>query len=146
MNTGAYPRAPVLAVGGLVIHKGRVLLVKRGQEPSLGRWSIPGGRVELGETIQEAVEREIREETSLAVKAGQLVYHFESIQRDESGGIRYHYLILDLWAGYVSGEPRPGGDAADAGWFRPEDLQRFEVSQSTLHLLRSGIDWETDPY
>ncbi|MCF8038662.1 MAG: NUDIX hydrolase [Desulfohalobiaceae bacterium] len=128
-----------MAVGGVVVHKGRVLLVKRGQEPSLGRWSIPGGRVELGETIEEAVEREIREETGVVVKAGQLVYHFETIERDESGRIRFHYLILDLRAGYVSGDPSPGGDAAAAGWFRPEDLQRFQISKRTLYLLKSEL-------
>lgn len=141
MKASTYPVAPVLAVGGVVIHEGRVLLVQRGKEPAFGRWSIPGGRVELGETLEEAVEREIREETGLVVQAGQLAFHFETIERDESGTIRFHYLILDLWARYVSGDVRPGGDAADVGWFAQKDLARVAISEKTLELLQTRIHW-----
>lgn len=145
MNNGGCPAAPALAVGGVVVREGRVLLVRRGKEPGYGEWAIPGGRVECGETLQEAVERELREETGLAVKAGGLAYHFEVIRKNASGVIRFHYVILDLWAAYISGAVQAGDDVLDAGWFSPSDLALMPVSHKTLHLLTTILGWVIKP-
>jgi 8-oxo-dGTP diphosphatase len=95
---GAHPGAPVVAVGAVVFKDGRVLLVRRGQAPAMGLWAIPGGKVELGETLQAAAERELREETNIRVRAGDPVFTFDMIETDETGRIRYHYVIVDLEA------------------------------------------------
>ena len=108
-----YPTQPVVAVGAIVFKNDRVLLVRRGQPPSQDLWAIPGGRVELGETLQEAAEREILEETGITICAREPVYTFDYIEQDGSDNPRFHYVIVDLIADYVSGKTRPGDDAAD---------------------------------
>ncbi len=145
MSNTDCPAAPALAVGGVVVREGRVLLVQRGKEPGYGEWAIPGGRVECGETLQEAVERELREETGLEVTAGDLAYHFEVIRKNASGSIRFHYVILDLWAEYVSGTVQAGDDVLAAGWFSPLDLAPMPVSPKTLHFLRTFLGWVLEP-
>jgi 4-nitrophenyl phosphatase len=131
-----YPDRPRVAVGAVVIHEGRVLLVKRGKPPSEGLWAIPGGSVELGETMQTAAEREIFEETGIRVKAGDPVYTFDAIQKDDDGRVRFHYAIVDLLADYLEGEPNAGDDAHDVRWIRPHDLGALPVSTKTLDLLK----------
>jgi 4-nitrophenyl phosphatase len=131
-----YPDCPRVAVGAVVIHEGRVLLVKRGKPPSEGLWAIPGGSVEIGETLQTAAEREILEETGIRIKARDPVYTFEAIQRDDSGKIRFHYVIVDLLAEYLEGDPRAGDDAHDVRWVHPSDFDHMNVSRKTLDLLR----------
>ena len=135
MSSRTYPAAPVPAVGALVVHDGAVLLVRRGRAPSRGVWAVPGGRVELGETLAEATEREVREETGVLVRAGEPVWSFDSVIRDEAGRIAFHYVIVDLLAEYVEGEPHARDDAAEARWARPEELSRLLVSKPTLDLL-----------
>jgi len=131
----SYPAAPVPAVGAVVVHDGAVLLVRRGHAPSRGVWAVPGGRVELGETLVEAAEREVREETGVRVRAGEPIWSFDSVIRDEAGRIAFHYVIVDLLAEYVGGEPHARDDAAEARWARPEDLSGLLVSKPTLELL-----------
>ena len=135
MSPRNYPAAPVPAVGAVVVHDGAVLLVRRGRAPARGVWAVPGGRVELGETLAEAVEREVREETGVRVRAGEPVWSFDSVVRDEEGRIAFHYVIVDLLADYVSGEPRARDDADEARWARPEELSGLLVSKPTLELL-----------
>ena len=135
MSPRTYPAAPVPAVGALVVHDGAVLMVRRGQAPSRGVWAVPGGRVELGETLAAATEREVREETGIEVRAGEPVWSFDSVVRDDDGRIAYHYVIVDLLADYVSGEPRARDDALEARWVRPEGLSALLVSKPTLELL-----------
>ena len=132
-----YPDAPRVAVGAIVFKNGHVLLVRRGKAPAQGLWAIPGGSVKLGETLQAAAEREILEETGIRIRAREPVYTFESIVRDDDGGIRFHYVIIDLAADYIDGEPNPGDDALEAQWFSPEDIQRTDVSKATVDLLRN---------
>lgn len=136
MRNGTPFSAPQVAVGGIVIKDNRILLVKRTKDPNKGRWSIPGGSVELGETLQEAAEREIREETGLKVKAKDPIHSFDVIERDDHGQIRFHYVIVDLTADFVSGNPCPADDALDARWFSPGQLEKVGISESTRVLLR----------
>ena len=136
MSPRTYPAAPVPAVGAVVLHDGAVLLVRRGRAPARGVWAVPGGRVELGETLAEATEREVREETGVSVRAGEPIWSFDSVIRDEEGRVSYHYVIVDLLADYVAGEPRARDDALEARWVRPEDFPGLMVSAPTVELLR----------
>ena len=135
MRARTYPAAPVPAVGAVVVHDGAVLLVRRGRAPSRGVWAVPGGRVELGETLAEATEREVREETGVTVRAGEPIWSFDSVIRDEAGRAAFHYVIVDLRAEYLGGEPCARDDAAEARWARPEELSGLLVSKPTLDLL-----------
>jgi 8-oxo-dGTP diphosphatase len=134
-----YPNVPVVAVGAIVIRDSRVLLVRRGQPPSEGLWAIPGGRVELGETLQEAAEREIMEETGLTIRAKDPFYTFDFILRDEVGCVRFHYIIVDLLADYVGGMVQPGDDAREARWVAPGELDELPVNRTTLEVLERVI-------
>ena len=131
-----YPDKPRVAVGAVVFNKQRVLLVRRGQPPSQGLWAIPGGSVEIGETLQEAAEREILEETGITIRAGEPVYTFDAIERDGTGKIRFHYVIVDLGADYVTGDPKAGDDAIEARWVTARELNELQVSPPTLKLLK----------
>jgi len=134
--SGAYPNCPLVAVGAVVFNKDKVLLVLRAKPPAENHWTIPGGCVELGETLQEAAEREIREETGLTIRAGEPVYTFDVIKRDANGAIRFHYVIVDLEADYVSGELRAGDDATDVCWASFKDVKSLRVSAATRKLLK----------
>lgn len=131
-----YPDAPRAAVGAVVFKDGRVLLVKRGKPPAEGSWAIPGGSVRLGESIQEAAEREIREETGVIIRAKEPIFVFDTIEPDDAGRIRFHYIVIDLIAEYISGDPVPGDDAADARWISASDMETLEVNEKTHRLLR----------
>ena len=122
-------------MGAVVFKEDKVLLVLRGKPPAEKQWSIPGGCVELGETLQEAAEREIAEETGIAIQAGKPIYTFDVIEHDENGHIRFHYVIVDLAADYVSGELRAGDDAVDVSWVSLKDLNNRNVSDATRKLL-----------
>ena len=127
--------APKAAVGAVVIEKGRVLLVRRKYAPMQGKWAIPGGSVNLGESLQKAAEREIEEETGLTVKAKKPVHTFDLIEREMDGKIRFHFVIVDLLAEYVRGDPRPADDVSEAGWFGPDELEGMDVTDNTKRLL-----------
>jgi ADP-ribose pyrophosphatase len=130
-----YPRQPRVAVGAVVFKEGTVLLVQRGQPPAEGSWAIPGGSVLVGETLQQAAEREILEETGVAIRATDPIYTFDVIERDAKDRVRFHYVIVDLAAEYVAGTPMAASDAVDARWVSAAGLQRLKVSPSTLRLL-----------
>ena len=136
-----YPAEPRVAVGAVVFNDDKVLLVRRAQPPSEDLWAIPGGRVELGETLQEAAEREILEETGITITAREPVYTFDYIDRDKSGRTRFHYVIVDLRADYIRGEPRAGDDAAEACWVSSEEIAALKVSSKTLGLLKTRFDF-----
>ncbi len=136
MMDNSYPEMPKVAVGAVVFKNERVLLVRRGQPPSEDLWAIPGGSVEIGETLQEAAEREILEETGIYIRAGEPVFTFDAIDRDRAGKIRFHYVIVDLAADYVRGDPKAGDDAADARWISAQEINTLQVSAPTLKLLQ----------
>ncbi len=135
-SEGSFPHRPIVAVGAVVFRDGRVLLVRRGRPPSEDLWAIPGGKVRLGETLQAAAEREIREETGLAIRALEPVYTFDHLEQDESGRIRFHYVIVDLRAEYIGGQIRPGDDAREARWVSADEIANLTVSTRTRDLLR----------
>ena len=140
-DPNAYPHQPCVAVGAVVFNNDRVLLVRRGQPPSENFWAIPGGKVKLGETLQAAAEREILEETGLRIKAREPVYTFDHLERDQTGNIRFHYVIVDLMADYVDGEIRPGDDAAEARWISRPEIRQLQVSPVTLDFLRRQFNF-----
>lgn len=141
MSEREYPDAPQVAVGAIVVRDGHVLLVRRGQAPSKGLWAIPGGRVELGETLKEAAEREIFEETGLTIRAGDPVHTFDVIQRDETGRPQFHYVIIDLLAEYLRGELQPGDDAQDVRWVSLDELEKLPINKTTLQVLREKVNF-----
>lgn len=126
---------PVVGVGAVIIHQERVLLVQRGNAPYIGMWCIPGGRVRYGETLQQAAEREILEETSIIIKAKQPVYTFEIIE-PEGADHPLHYVVIDLEADYVSGELAPNDDAQDAKWFAKDEIHQDQVQELTRNFLK----------
>jgi len=128
-------------VGAVVFNEDKVLLVLRGKPPAEKQWSIPGGCVELGETLQEAAEREITEETGIVIQAKKPIYTFDVIERDKDGKIRFHYVIVDLAADYVSGELKAGDDAVDVSWVSRKDLNNLNVSNATRKLLAQCYGW-----
>jgi len=123
-----------VGVGGVVLIDGRVVLIRRGKEPLRGRWVIPGGTVELGETLQEAVVREMQEETGLLVRPREVVLVFDRIQRD-GPSVEYHYVIIDYACEYVSGELKAGSDADEVALVAPEDLDRYDLPAQALDLV-----------
>jgi len=131
-----YPKHPVVAVGAVVIHNQRVLLVKRKYPPNKNTWALPGGKVELGETLQQAAEREIIEETGITIKAEDPVYTFDAIEYDAENRIRFHYVIIDLKARYIDGILKASDDAADAGWISSKKMTTLPVNSMTRRLLK----------
>ncbi len=140
-----YPDSPQIAVGAIVIKDNKVLLVRRSQPPDEGLWAIPGGRVELGETLQDAVEREIMEETGLIIRARNPIYVFDVINRDAEGNIRFHYVIVDLSADYVSGKPNAGDDVNEARWVSSQELDELPLNRTTLECLKKTIQFGSKP-
>ena len=134
--SGEYPERPRVAVGGVVVHDSRVLLVCRNKPPSKGEWAIPGGSVELGETLEQAVAREVLEETGVAIRAGEVCHWFQDIRRDDSGRIRFHYVIIDFLGEYLEGWPKASSDVSDAGWFAGHELTGLNVNVNTTLLLK----------
>ena len=131
-----YPASARVAVGALVLHEGRVLLVERDQPPAEGTWALPGGSVELGESLVEAAEREVLEETGVVVRAGAVVHVFDAVVRDDDGRVRFHYVIVDLDCEYVSGTVRAGAEARDARFVSPQELAGLRSNRDTVELLR----------
>jgi len=136
-----YPDHPRVGVGAVVFKNNKVLLVLRGKPPAEGAWAIPGGRLNLGETLKEAAEREIREETGIDIRAGEPVFTFDVIERDPDGGIRFHYVIVDLAAEYVGGALSAGDDAVEARWVSAAELDAMDVNPVTRKLLKSRFDF-----
>jgi ADP-ribose pyrophosphatase len=122
---------PIAGIGAVVLHDQQVLLVKRAKPPKQGLWCIPGGKIRFGETLQQAAEREIQEETGIIVKAGNPVYVFDLIDNDN-----FHYVVVDLLAEYISGTPKPNDDASDARWFAIHEIELPEIDLETKTLLR----------
>jgi len=135
-----YPDRPIVGVGAVIIDQGRVLLVKRGSPPLLGEWSLPGGVVELGETLRAAAEREAREETGLTVEAGEVLEVVDRIVPGKNGAPQYHYVLIDFLCMVTGGELRAGGDAADVGWARESELGKFRLEQLAVEVVTKAFE------
>jgi 8-oxo-dGTP diphosphatase len=130
-----YPARPIVGVGGIVFVGGRVLLIKRRFEPLAGRWSLPGGAVEVGETLAEGLAREMKEETGLEVSVGPVVDVFDRITRDEQGRVRFHYVLVDYLCRARAGVPAPGSDVAEVALAAPDDLARYDLTPKTIEVI-----------
>lgn len=129
-----YPQKPEVAVGALIIKNERVLLVKRDRPPAQNQWAVPGGKINLGETLQQAAVREIFEETGISIIPGEPVYTFDAIHLDANGKVQFHYVIVDILADFKEGKPKAGDDAADVRWFSKKDLETLPVNPITKLL------------
>jgi len=132
------PDRPCVGVGAVLIHEGRVLLIRRGKAPLRGRWVVPGGTVELGETLEEALVREVEEETGLTVKPREIVAVFDRIER-EAGRVDYHYVIIDYLCDYVAGEARAASDAEAVALVAPADLPAYDLPEKALEVVQDGF-------
>ncbi len=145
-----YPEKPIIGIGGVVIEDGRALLIRRGSEPLLGQWSIPGGTLELGETLIEGTERELREETGLTVKVLEMIEVFERINfgsgadetwktLEEKRRPRFHFVIVDYLCERIAGVPVAGGDVTDVAWAEENDLEKFGLTPTAIRVIRKAF-------
>ena len=133
-----YPSRPLVGVGAVIFRKDCVLLVQRGREPSYGKWSLPGGLVELGESLEEAVRREVREEVGLDVCVGDLVVALDRVLRDSDGGIEFHYVLLDFLCVGDAGDPVPASDVLDCAFVALSDLASYALVRGTEEVVERG--------
>ena len=136
----AYPKRPYVGVGVVVFKGDNVLLVQRGKKPRLNSWSIPGGAQELGETVEDAAHREIREETSIEIELLELVEVVNSINRDDEERVQFHYTLIDFVAEWKSGDVVAGDDAADARWVSMEEIDDYNLRPLTYEVILQADD------
>jgi 8-oxo-dGTP diphosphatase len=142
-----YPESPLVGVGAVIVDhhrdhhrdENRVLLIRRGQPPLIGEWSLPGGVLECGETLREAVVREAREETGLVVETGEMLGVYERLIRDDEGRLRYHYVLIDFLCRPVSGDLEAGSDAEDVRWFTRDELPALNLADDTNDVVLKGL-------
>jgi 8-oxo-dGTP diphosphatase len=139
MSSRAYPDRPIVGVGAVILRDRQVLLVRRDSEPRRGEWSLPGGMLELGETLRQGVEREVLEETGLRVRVKQVVEVFDSIIPDAAGRTEFHYVLIDFLCVPIDGELRAGSDVAEVVWAQADDLDRFKLTENALAAIERGI-------
>lgn len=144
-----YPQRPMVGVGGVIIVDGRALLIRRGSEPLLGEWSIPGGMLELGETLEEGVARELLEETGLTVRVIELIEVFDRIYvestagaNEEKKGPRFHYVIVDYLCERVGGEAVAGSDVTDLVFASEEELDKYKLTETATRILKKAFAME----
>jgi len=139
-----YPDRPLVGVGAVTVQDNRVLLIRRGQAPLLGEWSLPGGVLECGESLRDATIREAREETGLEVEIGELLGVYERVIRSEDGRARYHYVLIDFLCRAVAGNLQAGSDAADVRWFESAELDGLNLPRDTRDVIEKGLKRTAD--
>src|SRR6266446_4519199 len=134
-----YPDNPLVGVGAVIVMDNRVLLIRRGQAPLLGEWSLPGGVLECGETLREATIRKTREETGLEVETSELLGVYERVMRSDDRRVRYHYVLIDFLCRAVAGNLKAGSDAADVRWFESTELDGLNLPFDTRDVVEKGL-------
>jgi 8-oxo-dGTP diphosphatase len=134
-----YPDRPVVGVGAVVLDGAQVLLIKRGHAPLKGQWSLPGGGVEIGETLEQAIAREVLEETGLTIEVGPMVEVIDRISRDADGRVEHHFVLVDFVCRPRGGVLRGASDAEDAAWVSLADLPRYEVAAVTVSVILKAV-------
>jgi 8-oxo-dGTP diphosphatase len=134
-----YPDRPLVGVGAVIAHEGRVVIVQRGTEPLKGQWSVPGGALEIGETLRQCAVREALEETGLEVEAGEVLEVFDAIYVEPDGRILYHYVLIDFACRLLAGELRAGGDAVQAKWVTLEELAAYQVAETARKVIAKAL-------
>lgn len=135
MRRRKFPSRPIVGVGAAIIRRDAVLLVQRRTPPRQGQWSLPGGVVEVGETLDEALRREIKEETQLEIRIGPLLKLFERIDRDDQGRVLYHYIIADYFATVRGGRLKASSDVCDARFVRRSQLQKYPLTNLACEVI-----------
>ena len=136
-----YPDQPVVGVGAVVVRGGRALIIKRGHEPRKGEWSLPGGRVDLGESLSDAARREVKEETGLDVHPEAIIETFDRVHRDPDGRIRFHFVIVDFVCESHDGDPVAGSDAEAVAWVTAGELDDYGVNAHAAAVIRKGLEY-----
>ena len=134
-----YPRRPLLGVGALIFDGDSILMAQRGKEPLKGWWSLPGGALETGELLADAIQREVREETGLEVDPVEVFEIFERIMRDDAGTAEYHYVLIDFVCRVTGGTLCAGDDVCRAEWVRRADLPALQITEGTLGVIEKGF-------
>ena len=140
-----YPERPIVGVGAVIVKDGKVLLVRRRYEPLAGQWSLPGGTLELGETLQEGVAREMREETGLEVEVGPVIEVFDRIMTDDARRVRYHFVLVDYLCWPVSGELQASSDVDEAVFVDPAALAPFDLTPKAQSVIERALELGQHP-
>lgn len=134
-----YPTSPIVGVGAVIIADGKVVLIKRKYEPLAGQWSLPGGRLELGETLEAGLAREMLEETGLEIDVGPVIEVFDRILLDEQRHVRFHYVLIDYLCRPLGGTLKAGSDVDEAIWVDPADLKTYRLTEKALAVIERGF-------
>jgi 8-oxo-dGTP diphosphatase len=135
-----FPERPIVGVGAVIVDDDRVVLVRRAHEPLKGEWSLPGGAVEVGETLAEAVAREVREETGLDIRVGPLIEVFDRVHRGSNQQVEYHFVLLDYKCTVTAGTLAHGSDASDACWVQRDELARYGLSETAMRVVTKALE------
>lgn len=138
-NTRRYPERPIIGVGALILNRNRILLVERGKNPLKGYWSLPGGVVESGETLDHAIRREVLEETGLQIEPLGVLEIFERIMRDAKGAAEYHYVLIDYVCRLIAGTPCAGDDVSRVAWVKQSSLRDYTITEGTLPVIEKAF-------
>ena len=144
MSDRKYPDRPYVGIGAVIVHEGRVVLVKRRFEPLAGEWSIPGGAVEAGETLEACVAREMAEETGFVVEVGPVVEVLDRITRDEEGRVLYHFVLIDYLCWPIGGELRAGSDVAEAVLAEPSEIALYALTEKATSVIERALEMARD--
>lgn len=144
MSDRTYPDRPFVGIGGIIVHEGRVVLVKRRFDPLAGQWSIPGGAVETGETLEACIVREMAEETGFLVEVGPVVEVLDRITHDDDGKVLYHFVLIDYLCWPVGGELRAGSDVAEAVLAEPSELGQYQLTERALQVIERALEMARD--
>jgi ADP-ribose pyrophosphatase YjhB (NUDIX family) len=144
MSDRTYPDRPYVGIGAVIVHEGRVVLVKRRFDPLAGQWSIPGGAVEVGETLDACVAREMAEETGFVVEVGPVVEVLDRITRDDEGRVLYHFVLIDYLCWPIGGELRAGSDVAEAVLAEPSELAQYALTEKATSVIERALEMARD--